>query len=175
MSSYSYDIQSLENQNQAALQEALQDYQNAANNGVPNMQSKIAAAQQALQSYGANPTAQPPTISNPLTSSSTSDGISAGLGALGSIPGVGSTGIASAAQAATTASTNPSTVSSFLQQLFGVATGGQLSSSTYLVRGAAIIGGFILIAGAVFGFRELTTTVVEGGKKVAETGAAVAA
>jgi hypothetical protein len=39
------------------------------------------------------------------------------------------------------------------------------SQNNWLTDGVAILIGAILIAGAVFGFRELTTTVIEGAKK----------
>jgi hypothetical protein len=89
-----------------------------------------------------------------------------------------------AASGGTASSTGPL---SFLQQLFGyaanAATGGQLMgqsstqlvSSSYLIRGVAILGGLILIAGAVFGFKSVQSTVVTGARRAAETGAELSA
>lgn len=143
-------LQSLEQQNQQALQDALSQYKQAAQNGVPGMQTKVAAAQAALNSYNVNPTATPQSTQS--TAQSVADSIQTGLAAAG-------------------AGTPVAGVSSFLQQLFGVESGNALATSGYLVRGVAILGGLVLIAGAVFGFRSIADTSVT----VAGRGAELAA
>jgi type II secretory pathway pseudopilin PulG len=147
-------VQSLEQLNQSALQDALQQYQTAAQDGVPGMTAKVAAAQNALASYGASPTATP--ASTASTAQTVANGIQTGLASLG-------------------AGTPVAGVGSFLQQLFGVASGNALAASGYLVRGVAIVGGLVLIAGAVFGFRNIGETSVTVASGAVKKGAELAA
>lgn len=77
----------------------------------------------------------------------------------------------------TPAQTSTSTLPDWLQYLPGYdqvskAAGGATSTiQDYIVRGAAILAGLVFIAGAVFGFNRITTTVIEGAKKGAEIAA----
>lgn len=57
---------------------------------------------------------------------------------------------------------------SWAQSLLGGGATGQAESSSLVLDGVAIVVGLIMIAGAVFGFKNLTTTVVEGVKSGAE-------
>lgn len=161
---------SLDAQEASALQDALSAYQQAANDGVPNMGSKIASAQSALNSINASPSVgsspvpgalNPASTGSQLTPAQIASSIATGAAAIGAPSGMGGAG----------------TVSSFLQQLFGATTGtsGGLTSSTYLIRGVAILGGLILIAGAVFGFKELSQTTVNTVRRGVEAGTVVAA
>ena len=107
------------------------------------------------------------------------------ISAIGTTPG---TGIGSVFNPATGQATNPITgqplntsnsiyaqflasLPSWAQNLLGGGATGQAESSTLLLDGTAIVVGLILIAGAVYGFKSLSSTVIDGVKKGTEIAA----
>ena len=105
--------------------------------------------------------------------------------AIGTTPG---SGIGSVYNPATGQATNPVTgkplntgnsiyaqflasLPSWAQKLLGGGATGQAESSSLVLDAVAIVVGLILIAGAVYGFKSLSTTVVEGVKRGAEVAA----
>lgn len=88
------------------------------------------------------------------------------LGSSSSATGTPATGTPAASSSGSSFTGN---ALSFLGQLFGGAT--PLDTSQYLIRGVAIAGGLLLIAGAIFGFDKVQDTVITTAKKGAEVAA----
>lgn len=133
--------------------ESLQDFENTYTGGNQNAGSVVANL-----------------LGNGITPQSTMQQV---LASSNQATGVPSTPQSGTGQTSSTSNTGNNALS-FLQQLFGYAvTGGQstLVTSSYLVRAVGIIGGMILIAGAVWGFSNVKDTIVTTAKKGAEAAA----
>jgi len=148
MGTSSNPLDALDAQNLAALQESLSTMQAAQANGVPNMQSKIQAAQAAITGYGATPTA-----------GSTSGQIAQSvLGAITDpVPGAGIG--------------NAVAQSPAVQALTGKVTD---ATVLYASRFIILIVGLMLIAAGLFTFRT-TQNVIAGTTRVVRKGAKIAA
>jgi hypothetical protein len=127
--------------------ESLAEFENTYTGGDPNAASNVAS----ILGNGVTP-------QTPLSSI---------LGASQS-----ATPTASSSSATSGASTAASNAVSFLSSLFGGAS--SLDTSQYLIRGAAIAGGLILIAGAVFGFDKVQSTIITTAKRGSEAAALAA-
>lgn len=137
------DTTPIDQQNQSALQDALQQYQQAQANGVPGMASKVAAAQSALSNYGTSIPATPTIPSLDGLSAPTYTPEASGVAAAtGSVP----------------ANTSAS----------GSAAGSTgLSSVLYTSRLIVLIVGVLLIAAGLFSFKT-TQNVIAAGSRLAE-------
>ncbi len=153
-------LQSYNLQNQDALASAYSDLIDASNNPANGPQVQANTAAQAANALAAM-TANWNDPNNPLLSGAT----------IPSVTPVSSSSPMTAKGASAGATTQPSQTSSpWLSKLFGGSTA--YTEQDYLIRLAAIIGGLILIAGAIFTFDSVQKTVISVAKKGAELGAA---
>lgn len=141
-------LQSLDQQNEDALNDALNQYEAAQANGIPGMSSKVAAAQNALSNYGG------PALPS-LGTSSTSTPTTTAAPSSGSILDQAKSAANMLLHPVDTAETAASTL---------------LFSSRFIV----LIVGVLLIGAGLFSFKQTQTVITAAGGTI-KKGAALAA
>jgi spore maturation protein SpmA len=131
-------LQSLDQQNNEALQDALKQYKSANASGISGVNNYITNAEKALGANTSTDTTLPSTVTG---QDSTSQKTASGTNRLSELFDA----------------VNPLSVAK--------------QQGDYLVRGVVILLGLVLVAGAVFGFRQLTETVVNTTKTAATVAA----
>jgi hypothetical protein len=165
---YAANLESLQQQEQESLQDALQQYEAAAQAGIPGTATRVQQAQSALATLGTQQSA--PATAAPGTLASGQSLLQQAQQTLnGAIQGVqsGAQSFSNVMQSAATAVGNAAT------STLGTVAGKSIDVETSIVyRAVAVLAGLILIAGAVYGFGNLKDTATTVARNGAELGAA---